>query len=426
MRDKILEKIKLSSNQYLKRDLLLLYLKKQIFSKNILKNIRFLWIKNEDKTKLEDLISRLKKRKDIFIDEKAKDIYYKKRSLWCTYCTMWKGCTVVLSYKCHRSCFFCYEQTPQNPKVKIDPYNKKDMDLIYQNIDISFSNASNKSLAITGGEPLLFIDKVYEILEYVNKKYPWKHTRIYTTWDFLKKDILKKLRDFNLDEIRFSIKPWEEPNLKLYCLAKKYIPTTIIEMPVIPNSKKYMIDILEKIHTSKCIDGINLNELTFNNLNKEEYKKRNLMLDIEKDESDIFHRYFDVSKIEVWVYGSKFLALELIDYFSQKKSSFFIHYCDLDTVSHHHYIHRREVADNLWIQISHITKYGLHKILRVYWDKKEIYSFIKEKNIDFLEGDTYFELSCKNKNLFKGKGFQMIIIYKTYDYKIDIDFEFID
>ncbi|MDR1987593.1 MAG: hypothetical protein LBQ24_02240 [Candidatus Peribacteria bacterium] len=53
-------------------------------------------------------------------------------------------------------------------------------------------------------------------------------------------------------------------------------------------------------------------------------------------------------------------------YFSEKKASFFLHYCDLDTVSHHHYLYKINFAKNLNIPYSEITKFGLHKILRVY------------------------------------------------------------
>lgn len=424
MTKEILEKIKLYDNQFIKKDLLSLYLKKQIFFKNIMKNIKILWTKKENSKNINDLINRLSKIENIYIDDNSKDVYYKTRSVWCTYCTLWKWCTVVLSYKCHRDCFFCYEETPLDPKVKIDPYDKNDMDKIYKIINDSFSNPSNQTLAVTWGEPFLFIDKVYEIFEYVNKNYPWKHKRIYTTWEFFNEEKLLKLKSLWLNELRISIKPWEEPNIKWYKLAKKYIKDVLIEMPIIPNSKDYMIDILTKIDKEKCIDWINLNELTFNNLNVNKYKDNNLKLDLPSEEKEIYHRYYDISKIEIWVYGSKILALELIEYFSSRNASFFMHYCDLDTVSHHHFIYKKNNALAQNIIFSDVWKYWLHKILRVYGDVDEIENILVDNSIkSYIKTLNYVDLSIENFNLFSH--FEKAVIYKNHDYKYDVDFELI-
>lgn len=421
-----INKIKSSNNPYFIKDILTMFVKKEVFLKNIFKNISFLWIKEESKGKLSKIITKIKNNNNNFVDKNAKDIYYKTRSIWCTYCTMGKWATVVLSYKCHRDCFFCYEETPLDPKVVIDPYNKKDMDRIYSILDNAFSNSSNKTLAITWWEPFLFTDKVYEILEYVNKKYPWKNTRIYTTGDIMNEEILIKLKKLELDEIRYSIKPWEEPNLNLYAITKKYIPAVLIEMPVQPYSKEYMIDILTKIDNDWNIDGINLNELTFNNLNSEKYKEAWYKLDLVNNKSIIYHRYYDVSKIEIWVYSSKLLCLELIDYFSKKNASFFMHYCDLDTVSVHHYIYKKQYAESLNISYTTITNFGLHKIVRIYSDLDKVKIILEDNNELYRNFWNYIETSINNLYLFKNKEILLAIIYKNFDYKYDVDFKVVN
>ncbi len=427
-KDKFVNMIKKTKNPFFIKDILIMYLKKSIFLKRIYKNIDFLWVKPESEKKLDETINDISKISDIFLDEKSRDIYYKKRSPWCTFCTFWKWCTVVLSYKCHRDCFFCYEETPLDPKVVIDPYDKEDMSKIYSIIDSSFSNPTNKTLAITWWEPFLFKDKVYEILEYVNSKYPWKHTRIYTTGDIMNDEILTKLKSLELDEIRYSIKPWEEPNLKIYALTKKYIPTVMIEMPIQPFSKDYMIDIMKKIDEHWSIDWFNLNELTFNNLNPEKYKEVWYKLDIPKwDSNYIYHRYYDVSKIEIWVYGSKILCLELIKYFSKRKSSFFMHYCDLDTVSTHQYIYKKNNAISMKHPYSEITRFALHKVLRAYSCLEKIKDLFKENNInEFYTNSNYIETSVSHKELLKSTGCILAIIYMHFDYSYAVDFEIIN
>ena len=423
----LIDWVKKTKNPYFMKDILTMFLKKEIFLKKIYKNIDYLWVKEESWEKLDEIIDKVWVYEDIYIDKASKDIYYKTRSIWCTYCTMGKWATIVLSYKCHRDCFFCYEETPLDPKVVIDPYDKKDMDRIYGILDNAYSNPSNKTLAITWWEPFLFTDKVYEILEYVNRKYPWKHTRIYTTWDIMNDEILTRLKELELDEIRYSIKPGEEPNLNIYALTKKYIPKVLIEMPVQPFSKEYMIDILTKINEDWSIDWINLNELTFNNLNPEKYKEAGYKLDLPDDKAKIYHRYYDVPKIELWVYGSKILCLELIEYFSKRKAWFFMHYCDLDTVSTHHYLYKRETAWTLNIPYTSITKFWLHKIVRIYSNLNKVLDILNENNINnYYSNWKIIEISIDNLDLFKDKWFILSIIYINFDYKYDVDFEIIN
>jgi pyruvate formate-lyase activating enzyme-like uncharacterized protein len=64
----------------------------------------------------------------------------------------------------------------------------------------------------------------------------------------MNENILKNLKKLKLSEIRYSIKPYERPKLELFKLTKKYIKDVLIEMPVQPNSKEYMIDILTEIN----------------------------------------------------------------------------------------------------------------------------------------------------------------------------------
>jgi pyruvate formate-lyase activating enzyme-like uncharacterized protein len=427
IKKELISKVKETKNPYFMKDILTMFLKKEIFLKKIYSNIEYLWVEKSDENERNDVIEKIRGYSDTFIDERSKDIYYKARSVGCTLCTLWKWVTVVLSYKCHRDCFFCYEETPLDPQVIIDPYDKKDMDRIYSMVDNALSDPSNKTLAITWWEPFLFTDKIYEILEYVNANYKDINTRIYTTWDIMNENILKNLKKLKLSEIRYSIKPYERPKLELFKLTKKYIKDVLIEMPVQPNSKEYMIDILTEINEAWDIDWINLNELTFNNLNRGDYKKAWYKLDLPDSKSEVYHRYFDVPKIELWVSWSKSLCLDLIEYFSNRKAKFFMHYCDLDTVSHHHYLHKKQVAESFNIPYTTITKYSLNKVLRIYNNLDKCLNVMVSKNkIDFYNTWNYIETSIENIELFKDKWFLVAIIYKTFDNKSLVDFEIIN
>lgn len=427
LKEKTLSIIKSYDNLYMKKDLLSIYLKKEIFINKIFNWLKKIWFKKENLALLKNIKDRLLLIDNVYIDNEWKDIYFKTRSIWCTYCTLWKWCTIVLSYKCHRDCFFCYEESPLNPKVIIDPYNKIDMDKIYNTIDKSFADKNNKTLAITWGEPLLFLDKVYELFEYVNSKYPWKIKRIYTTWDFLTEEKIIKLKSLWLDEFRFSIKPWERPNINLYKLAKKYIKSVLIEMPVLPWTKDYLIDIFEEININNCIDWINLNELTFNNLNHSKYINEWLKLDLRDSFEEFYHRYYNVPKIEIWVSWSKITCLEVLEYFSKKESNFFIHYCDLDTVSKHHYLYKINNAKSLSLNYWTITRFWLIKVCRIYWDVYNIIDILNEKNIkNIWVYKNFVELDASNLLILKPLFKNIVLVYKDNDNLSDIDFELID
>lgn len=198
-------------------------------------------------------------------------------------------------------------------------------------------------------------------------------------------------------------------------------------MPVQPYSIEYMIDILTKIDNAKCVDWINLNELTFNNLNEEKYKESWYKLDLPNDPTWIYHRYYDVKKIEIWVYSSKLICLELIDYFAKRKASFYMHYCDLDTVSHHQYVHKKITAKSLKIPYTTITSFWLHKILRIYSNLNKAISILESNNISkYSTNNIILETSIDYLKYFENKWFCVVVVYKNFDYKYDVDFKIIN
>lgn len=422
-----IEKIKKSNNSYLLYDILWMYIKKKKFFSSVLPNINNIWKKINDKTEIENLIKELKEIKNIEFNNNSSDIFYKERSFWCAECTNWRWCTVVISYKCNRDCFFCYEETPLEPKNNIDP----NFNHLLKIIDTSFSNPKNKTLAITWWEPFLYPLKVYDILSYVNKNYKNKHTRIYSSWDLVTKSILIKLKELWLDEIRYSIKPFEKPNIELYKLSKKYINKIVIEMPVQPWSYNYMSTLLNELDDNNCIDWINLNELTFNNINSNKYKKRWYKLDLKDDINKIYQRYYDVNKVEIWVTWSKIECLKLLRDFALKKVNLFIHYCDLNTVSKHNYIHKIKHATSLWNSYSKINKYWLHRVLVIYSNFDKILNLFKNNNIKNYKIITKnniiikIETSIDYKNILSQNNATIIIIYKNYDYATNIDYKII-
>lgn len=106
-------------------------------------------------------------------------------------------------------------------------------------------------MALTGGEPLLMPDEACAFFARASELFPDAHLRLYTSGDLLDEALLVRLREAGLDEVRFSAKQDDPPHLveKVFAnmaLAKRVVPTVMVEMPVIPGTEKQMQGLLQR------------------------------------------------------------------------------------------------------------------------------------------------------------------------------------
>lgn len=234
--------------------------------------------------------------------------------------------TTYTSLKCHRNCYFCFN--PNQDDYAIYKDSKKDLIKELKNmIDL---NVELDHLALTGGEPLLFKDEMIEFFAYANKKSPETYTRLYTTGDLFDEITLEKLRDVNLNEVRFSIKMDDSKKkinhtLKQIKLAKKYIPVILVEMPVIPGLLAEMKELLRELDEIG-IFGINLLEFCFPLVNAEEFTKRDLKL--KNPPYEVFHNYWYAGGLAVD--DSEVECLELVQFAIEENLNLGVHYCSLE------------------------------------------------------------------------------------------------
>ncbi len=183
----------------------------------------------------------------------------------CRLCREGAKLVLFVTGKCDKNCFYC----PIS-------YEKRGKDIIYANErkvnskgdvikEIELMDAEGAS--ITGGEPLLVLDRVIEYLK-LFKEYDL-HVHLYTSVA-ASKNVLKKLYQAGLDEIRFhpplllDAKKYEEPLI----VAKKLGMEAGFEIPALKFCEE-IVDIVNKA------DGfMNLNELEFSETNCENLLKR--------------------------------------------------------------------------------------------------------------------------------------------------------
>ena len=277
---------------------------------------------NSRASRLENLASRGAK-----VSPGAYSVYTSKRSSACEACRHGVGSlTLPLTMKCNKSCFFCFNPNQED----YEPLRTKLMDWKPVLEDIKSSGFNLTHLAITGGEPLLFPRETEACISFAKQSFDGLHTRLYTNGTKLNASMLRALKKAGLDEIRFSIKLDEgkkslEDSLLHIKEAKDYIPSVLVEMPVLPGTGEEMKELLHSLD-DLGIFGINLLEFCYPLNNAEAFAERGF--ELKYPPFRVFYNYwysggFAIAKSEK-------LCFDLVEYSLENKLSLCVHYCSLE------------------------------------------------------------------------------------------------
>lgn len=245
----------------------------------------------------------------------------------CVECTGNRGSeTFSTTFKCHRDCYFCFN------------HNQPDYEKFFREgcpweEGVNRAAAENGALAcvgLTGGEPLLDLENALRFLGRAGELWPGAHKRLYTSGDLLTVEAAARLRDAGLDEIRFSVKDDDAPEqqervIAAMRLAKGFIPSVMVEMPVIPGARTHLQQLFRQFE-DVGIDGINLLEFCFPFCNWDEFARRGLTL--KNPPFEVMYDYGYSGGLAVA--GSEELALELMLWALDEDLGFGMHYCSLE------------------------------------------------------------------------------------------------
>ncbi|MBW3001994.1 radical SAM protein [Candidatus Woesearchaeota archaeon] len=170
-----------------------------------------------------------------------------------------------------------------------------------------------KGAGITGGDPLVKLDRVVRYIKMLKKRFGKKfHIHLYTPLNLVTEAKLKRLYQAGLDEIRFHPMLDKPKEWKRIELAKKFKWDVGVEIPVIPGKKRETIKLIDFIKDK--VDFLNLNELEISDTNVNKLVERG---------------FKPKNKFSYGVKGSEKLAKELLN--CLKKSKLNIHYCTTTT-----------------------------------------------------------------------------------------------
>lgn len=282
---------------------------------------------NQQKEEYRNKLNQLS-RKGALIRNNCKSVVSNgKISSACEACQTGTGSyTSFISLKCHRDCYFCFNENQDNYHFYLNHQknaNQELTDLIKRGVKLTH-------LALTGGEPLLHLEETIRFFTRAQELTPQTHTRLYTTGDFLTKEILQQLKDASLDELRFSIKLEDSKQkqkhiLRQIELANQYIPDVMVEMPVMPGTEEEMKELLIQLDRLN-IFGINLLELCFPFRNAETFKENGYQL--KNPPYDVYYNFWYAGGLAIA--ESERLSLKLVDFAIEQNLQLSVHYCSLE------------------------------------------------------------------------------------------------
>ncbi len=225
----------------------------------------------------------------------------------CRFCVKGLKLVVFVTGKCSRkpSCFFC--PISDKKKGKDDVYANEWKVSSLNDLVAEAKNCSSKGAGLTGGDPLIRIDRTIKIIKLLKRNFGKSfHIHLYTPLNLVNEKILKKLEKAGLDEIRFHPDPDSEElwyKLKFNTKMDKGV-----EIPVIPGKARQLKRLIDYI--GEHVDFLNLNELELSDTNACKLYEQG---------------FIAKNKVSYAVKGSQALAMKLLEYSKTKKLN--VHYC---------------------------------------------------------------------------------------------------
>lgn len=369
----------------------------------------------DDRTNRQELIEKLEGL-GATVRNNGKSIVLNAISPSCEDCrTGFGSATYILTLACNRDCFFC---TNKN-QMDYEGSQHKINDVVAEFKRDLKRYKEMTSAALTGGEPLLHPDKCAEFLKKVKKTSKNTQTRIYTNGDLATPEILMQLRDAGLDEIRFGLKPDENGDVSQKILdtikeSIKYIPRTMVEMPVFPGTLEKMKELMVTLD-EMGVFGINVLEFLYPWVHPEEYAKKG---------HEVAHRPYNILFNYTYagglpVSGSETECLELLLFCAEKKLKMGVHYCSLENKLtaqvYHHNFNLRLAGTEVFSEKDFFIKTAKGYGDDIYWIKEKL----DEAGCDhyvFNNSSKFIEFSPKNVPLLKERDMELGLTYLALDF----------
>ena len=189
----------------------------------------------------------------------------------CQYCVKGEKLVLFVTGLCPRKCNFCPVSDEKYQKDivfanerKVNGYNDSNdfefNDSGFNGIVKEAELMDAKGAGITGGDPLCKLERTVEYIKKLKETFGSEfHIHLYTSLDLVNKDVLHKLLQAGLNEIRFHLDLDDSKLWKNLELAKQFSWDVGVEIPLIPGKETETRKIVDYIYDK--VDFLNLNEL---------------------------------------------------------------------------------------------------------------------------------------------------------------------
>lgn len=249
----------------------------------------------------------------------------------CKHCVLGKKLVLFISGKCSRNCWYCSLSNKRKNKdiMWANERECKIGDVKSVINEVRQSNAD--SAGITGGDPLLFLDRTIKYAKALKKEFGNKfHIHIYLPLNLVNTQRLGKLSKY-IDEVRFhpnflicGEKEMKNDIEKIRIANRFWKKSNIgIEMPCFPDKKLEILKFIRLI--SPYIGFANLNELEISETNESLIKK-----------------HYNLNNDSYTIFGSKKAGLWILKQCEKYKLKVKVHFCSANTKNSYQYKNRLE------------------------------------------------------------------------------------
>jgi pyruvate formate-lyase activating enzyme-like uncharacterized protein len=174
----------------------------------------------------------------------------------CNLCTKGSKMVLFVTGLCDSSCYYCpisQEKTGRDVVFADEMPVTDEADILFEAKSIMGEGAG-----ISGGDPLCELDRTLKYIRLLKQEYgPNFHLHLYTSQTDVSEDVLRKLHDAGLDEIRFH------PQTNDWSGIQRAIETNMvvgIEVPAIPGKQEDLKKIAKRAE-EMGVSFLNINEL---------------------------------------------------------------------------------------------------------------------------------------------------------------------
>ncbi|MEK7656816.1 MAG: radical SAM protein [Elusimicrobiota bacterium] len=159
----------------------------------------------------------------------GRTLYTRKIPLGCKGCLLGRGTNVYMTGLCTRDCFFCFNAKPRSDEIVAHGIKVKEPEDIPEIV----SRYGLRSVGLSGGEPLLYPDRLLRAVRALRAMPERVRIELYTNGDLATDDTLDRLKEAGLDGIRFNLVANDFDTAPVRRALRRF-PETAVEIPAVP------------------------------------------------------------------------------------------------------------------------------------------------------------------------------------------------